>query len=106
MKVSQLIRDIVQLAEEKFGVDDGHDNDCISIDVYYNTRNDMWQAGLYRPTQHQLDCGQFVGREAMETVKVWENTCGFYTAADTLVLALQDLLAKVNMADDCEFDPA
>ena len=89
MKVSELIKNIVETAEERFGVSDSHTNDCITVDIYYSSHFG-WQVDLLRPTQHQLDCGKFPDEADVASVKVWESTCAFHTEADTLVRAIYE----------------
>lgn len=98
MKVSELIQEIVAIAEAKFGLS-GHENDMIALEVSSLTGCD-WQVSLVRPAQSQLDQGEV---KDPSTVKVWTNRYGFFTTGDTLVGALLALRDKIEDAYDCEF---
>ena len=96
MKVSTLMRDIVDEAESYFGVSD-HTNDCISVGIYL-VPDDTWQAWLERPTQNQLDCGEV---DRFETVKTFENSITCYVEDQpTLVDALLALQSKLRSSLD------
>lgn len=53
MKASDLIRDIVQLAEEKFKVNLNNVNDTVAVGLY-PTDETRWTAWLIKPTAIQL----------------------------------------------------
>jgi len=105
MKISELIKEIVDVAESKFDAQsrqyNGHVNDCISVWIYYVSILDMWQVGLERPSKEQLECGEI---ENWETVKSCVNRVAFYSEANSLLEALYILQDKINDADDMEFD--
>ena len=100
MKVSDLISEIVFIAEEKFGISD-HNNDCIAVHIY-PIHDGTWSVSLSRPTQRTLDTGEFSG-DMCHTVKVSEDRYGFYTEGDTLLQVLLDLRSAVEDAADCDF---
>jgi hypothetical protein len=99
MKVSELIQEIVEAAESKFGVSD-HNNDCISVDIYVSPYE--WQVSLARPTQRQLDSGEIV-TELDYTIKCWEAKYNFHSHGETLMQALYALLEKVLDASREDF---
>ena len=104
MKISELIRDIVRTAEDKFGVSD-HMNDSIGIDMFCcgddDEFDDTWQVALTRPSQNELARGEI---EDVSTCKLCEMTSAFHTQAPTLLDALLQLHSKVDGAWgwDCE----
>jgi hypothetical protein len=98
MKVSDLIQEIVKLAEDKFGVSK-HGNDVIS--VYINSQPGWnWEVGLERPSQRQLDSGEV---DDVESIKLWEVRNAFDTEHKTLVGALKLLRQKVQDANSWDF---
>jgi hypothetical protein len=100
MKVSDLINEIVFIAETKFGISD-HNNDCIGV-VIYPTPQGTWNAYLSRPTSRSLDTGEFP-RDLCHTVRVAEERCGFNTESDTLLQVLLELRSAVEDADENSF---
>lgn len=105
MKISDLIQDIVALAEEKFyataKLPDGHINDCVSVWIYYASVLDLWQVGLERPSKEQLENGEV---DDWATVKSCINRVAFYTEANSLLEALLQLEDKLHEADESDFD--
>lgn len=100
MKVSELINEIVFIAEEKFGVSD-HNNDCIAVGIY-PIPDGSWSVYLSRPTSRTLDTGEF-SADLCHTVKVAEEKFEFYTEGDTLLDALFNLRSQVEDADPNSF---
>jgi hypothetical protein len=95
MKVSELIQEIVETAECKFGIGN-HENDCISVFIYpaFNEWTNEWQVCLSRPTQRQLDSGE-VKVADNNTIKISEDRCGCHASAETLMGALYALFENV-----------
>ncbi len=100
MKVSELIQDIINTVDEKFGYSD-HINDCPAVSITPNG-DGTWVVCLERPTQRGLDSGQ-VPHNLCHTIKVWEMRYAFWTEADTLVQALLALQDKVEAAEEYDF---
>jgi hypothetical protein len=100
MKISQLINDIVAVAEDKFGTTD-HYNDAIAISIYPSS-DCTWSAVLQRSTQKSLDAGEIYD-EYLHTVKVGEYWRGFHTIRETLLEALLALQEQVESADSSDF---
>jgi hypothetical protein len=92
MKISELIKQIIDEAERKFELTD-HLNDCISVSVYFTGAD--WHVGLQQPTQRQLDNGEIV-ESRLDTVKQYEYKTAFSAHGLTLVEALRNLQDLVN----------
>ena len=95
MKISELIKEIVLYADDKFDVSD-HINDAITVSI---TPPNLhigiydWQVSLDRPTQRYLDRGEV---EDGSTIKVIEYRVNFFTEAPTLMEALRLLKQEVE----------
>lgn len=95
MRISDLMQDIIDAAEDKFGYED-HNNDGISIAIFHTHGNGgEWQVSLERPTLPQLENGQV---EDVSTIKTSDSHVGFYTEGTTLLVALRELQQKVTDA--------
>ena len=99
MKLSNLIAEITQLAEEKFGVT-GHTNDWIEVTISYAPGTNA-QVSLMRPSRKQLDCGEVPNPK---TVKVWESNFALYCEGPTLREALLLLKSLVESVDTDIYD--
>jgi hypothetical protein len=98
MKISEKIAEIISLAENKFDVGK-HTNDNISVFIFVN-REGMFQVGLERPFQQQLNAGEV---ENASTIKMSINHYGFFTIGETLPEALNELYQAVDDAEEYEF---
>lgn len=94
MKLSELIKDVVWLAEEEFGTTD-HINDNITIGMHVGRYEgpDQYQVWLERPTLKQLWSGEVL---ETETIKQYESLVALFTKGDTLLSALLDLKDKLE----------
>ena len=95
MFISELMQDIINAAEDKFGFQP-HTNDGISIDIFYDRQKSgeygAWQVRLVRPTKRTLNNGVI---EDIGSCKITEDNLAFYTEGSTLKQALRDLQQKV-----------
>ncbi len=109
MKVSELMEEIIEVAEEKFGVSE-HINDGIVVNVFYHAANAdsdagedyVWSVALSRPTQNQLDRGE-TECEYIHTVKLEETRIDFHSNGKSLMVALRHLLDQVLDANKWDF---
>lgn len=105
MLVSTLIRDLVDEAENYFGVGN-HLHDCISVGMYVDDAN-TWQAWLERPTQTQMDRGEF---DRFETVRTFENSIACYvenqpTLVDALLAVREKLDRSLEWGTTIDYEP-
>jgi hypothetical protein len=98
MKISTLIQDIVQSAEDKFGFSD-HINDCISIEIYFN--GETWMVSLMRPSQRSLDLGEV---DNLVSVKLVEECVAFHVENTSFLQALLELQHQVDIAGNYDFE--
>ena len=108
MKISEMITEIVQEAESKFGISQ-HRNDNIGVWMWMDLGSDsydepIWWVGLERPSQRQLNMGSVVA-EHIDSVKLNETRYGFTTSASSLMEALRFLQEKVDNAYEEDFQP-
>lgn len=97
MKVSELVAEISEFAEGRFGRTN-HLHDCISVGMY--PAETGWQVFLERPTQAQLDRGEM---ENFSSVRVFESKISFYSECHpSLVDALLHLRDRLENAYDWE----
>lgn len=103
MKASELIRQIVEMAEEKFGVDTDTFRDTISVGLY-PADAERWQAWLLRPTylQLQTDTRNNVNIDtdlAKPTTMKWECETHFYVEGSSMMDALHQLHDQLTHAE-------
>jgi hypothetical protein len=97
MKVSDLITDIVEEAEFRFGDSTfDHPNDCISVNLFPS--GSSWQVNLQRPTKRQLENGELTD-EALGTPMKYEYCTAFFVECPTLMEALNELFDVVCNAE-------
>lgn len=97
MKLSELIREINDLANDTFD-QSGHYNDAVWVGMYTSTSGEA-QVWLERSSQVQLDLGEI----EPSTQKIVIARTGFYTTGYTLFKALLTLRTKVLQANEDDF---
>ena len=95
MKVSELVKNIVDIAESTFDTEDQND-DCINVGMYYS--DDKWFVWLYRSSAREQQRG-LVSSNNWHTVRLDEIEIRFYTKGTTITKALEELQNKVYNAD-------
>ncbi len=93
MKISDLIKESINLAEAKFELTD-HLNDAIHVTLSNHT--DLCDTSFRRPTKDQLNKGEIID---VSTVKISEFEKGFHTEGYDLLTVLQEMHNKVDAVD-------
>ena len=100
MKISDLIKDIVILAEEKFNIDQYHENDSISVGIFFDPDN-MWQTWIQRPTKRSLNRNTISLEELIESKTEFNSEIDSFcfVREDSLIKALNSLYKLLDEAD-------
>jgi len=101
MKVSNLIKQIIKTANEKFGTTD-HNNDNITVSLFFDEDGD-WQAWLQRPHHYSLLNPETFGIDAEELERAAVVT-KFQVSHSSLIKTLKMLNDCVENADPSDFD--
>jgi hypothetical protein len=101
MRISELIQEIVDAAEDKFGYeDDSNDGFTVEIVPHDDAEGYPWQATLLRPSARQLSYGVI---EDVSTIKNYECELSFHTTGSTLLGVLKELRQKIDDADPYDY---
>lgn len=99
MKVSHLVKEIIQQANIRFGTT-AHLNDAISVGMYCDVTedfDDLWSVWLERPSLRSLAKGEV---RNMLSIVLDEVEIKYYVSAPSLVEALACLRDMVDYEDD------
>lgn len=105
MKVSELIKKIIALAEEKFEIDlDSNPHDTVNVFVYFSENDvgeEFWQVGLFRPIINELDLPETSIEDmcAAKSLGASQIETHYFLERPTLMSALHALYELVDSTE-------
>jgi len=107
MKVSELIKKIIALAEEKFEIDTsicGNPHNTVNVFVYFSENDvgeEFWQVGLFRPTINELDLPETSIEDmcAAKSLGASQIETHYFLERPTLMSALHALYELVDSTE-------